>query len=502
MLLLHHILKSIIVLKSGQNRSSAVTALRDQENILLKFIRKNKDTAYGKTHNFDRIFGYEDFVKHIPVNDYDTLKPYFEMMLEGKSQILWYEKIAWFSKSSGTTADKSKYIPVSPSALKENHYKGGYDVIAQYLINNPSSKLLSGKSLIIGGSQKPHQEGSHIHSGDISAVITVNQPRISQWLRTPPNSVTLMPDFEEKLNLTMDIATKENVSFFVGVPTWFSVLFEKIKESKGVENLLEVWPNMELFIHGGVSFVPYENQYKKFFPSDNMHYIQTYNASEGFFAYQDRLIADDMLLATHHGIFYEFIEMAYWQDEHPPCLPLRDVVIGKQYAIVITTNAGLWRYKIGDTVVFTSTDPYRIKVSGRTKSFINAFGEELMVDNADQGIKNTCAKTGAIIRDYTAAPVYFEGAAKACHQWLIEFEVAPQDISKFGTLLDNHLQELNSDYEAKRFKDLALAPLQIITVRENTFVDWLKSKGKLGGQNKIPRLNNDRRIVEELLSMQ
>jgi hypothetical protein len=311
-----------------------------------------------------------------------------------------------------------------------------------------------------------------------------------------------MPDFEEKLNLTMDIATKENVSFFVGVPTWFSVLFEKIKESKGVENLLEVWPNMELFIHGGVSFVPYENQYKKFFPSDNMHYIQTYNASEGFFAYQDRLIADDMLLATHHGIFYEFIEMAYWQDEHPPCLPLRDVVIGKQYAIVITTNAGLWRYKIGDTVVFTSTDPYRIKVSGRTKSFINAFGEELMVDNADQGIKNTCAKTGAIIRDYTAAPVYFEGAAKACHQWLIEFEVAPQDISKFGTLLDNHLQELNSDYEAKRFKDLALAPLQIITVRENTFVDWLKSKGKLGGQNKIPRLNNDRRIVEELLSMQ
>ncbi len=502
MFLVHYILKRIILLKAGRMQKTAAEALRCQEHILECLINKNKNTAYGKSHGFDGISTYNDFVNNVPVNDYETLKPYFEKMLQGQQNILWHEKISWFSKSSGTTADKSKYIPVSPSALHDNHYKGGYEVIAQYLKNKPDSKLLAGKSLIIGGSQKPHLEGSDIHSGDISAVITVNQPSISQWLRTPSNDITLMADFEKKLERTAAIATKENVSFFVGVPTWFSVLFEKIKEKNGVENLLEIWPNMELYIHGGVSFVPYIQQYKKYFPTDKMCYLQTYNASEGFFAYQDRLVADDMLLAVDHGIIYEFIEMAYWNDENPPCISLHDVEVEKQYAIVITTNAGLWRYKIGDTVIFTSTDPYRIRVSGRTKSFINAFGEELMVDNADQGLQAACAATGAIIKDYTAAPVYFAGASKAYHQWLIEFEQLPENMDDFHAILDKQLQDLNSDYEAKRFKDMALLPLQIVAVRPNTFMDWLKNKGKLGGQNKIPRLNNDRTMVEELLQLQ
>lgn len=501
-MLLHRILRKIILFKAGKLQWSAQEAVLSQQTILQEFIHKNIDTAYGREFNFKNINDYASFSEMIPVNDYETLKPYFEIMQQGEQNILWHEDILWFSKSSGTTSDKSKYIPVSPSALRDNHYKGGYDVIAQYLVNRPDSKLLDGKSLIIGGSQKPHHEGGKIRSGDISAVITVNQPSISQWLRTPPNSVSLLPDFEQKLSQTAEIAVKENVSFFVGVPTWFSVLFERIKDQYGVADMMEIWPNMELYIHGGVSFVPYVQQYKQYFPTEKMCFLQTYNASEGFFAYQDRLFAEDMLLAVHHGIFYEFIEMEYLHVENPPCIPLQSVEIGIQYAIVITTNAGLWRYKIGDTVVFTSCDPYRIKVSGRTKSFINIFGEELMVDNADQALKYACEGTDAILKDYTATAKFYEGTSNACHQWLIEFERHPQDIDGFAKILDLRLQELNSDYEAKRYKDLALRSLEIVVVRENTFVDWLKNKGKLGGQNKIPRLNNDRKIVEELLLLQ
>lgn len=502
MSLLNYIIKKIISFKAKDLANLPQNAIEDQNKIWHDLINKCKDTAYGKAYHFAAIKNHDEWSEKVPVHDYDSFKPYIEKVIKGEQYVFWHEKIEWFSKSSGTTADKSKFLPVSKAALEENHYKGSFDVLSQYVKNQPDTKIFSGKSLVIGGSQKPHPMNANMRAGDISAVLTVNQPKLSTFLRIPSTEVTLLEDFGEKLDKTAQIAIQENVTFFVGVPTWYSVLFEKILKENNIENLHKLWPNMELYIHGGVSFAPYISAYKKYFPNEKMTFLQTYNASEGFFAFQDRLIADDMLLATNHGVFYEFIPPSDWHSDNPKCVTLKDVEIGVNYALVITTNAGLWRYKIGDTVVFTSKNPYRIKVSGRTKSFINAFGEELMVDNADQALKVACAETKAIIKDYTAAPYYFENGNKAFHQWLIEFDKNPEDVNHFAEILDSALKNLNSDYEAKRNNDLALSILQITIAQEDTFINWLKNKGKLGGQNKIPRLCNDRKIIEELLALQ
>lgn len=479
----------------------AENAESDQLNCLKSLVDRAKNTEFGRTYRFEQFRDYTDFEKNVPVSDYDQLKPYFEKMLKGQQNILWPDEIKWFSKSSGTTQDKSKFIPVSYEALSVNHYRGAYDITSMYVHNKPDTRVFEGKTLILGGSLQDHQPGSAIKSGDVSAIMIYNQPFLADVIRTPSKSVTLMADFEKKLALTAKIAVKEHVTAFAGVPTWNLLLLQKIIEQQNVRHIGDVWPEMELYIHGGVSFTPYKNTFEQLIPLKGMEYLQTYNASEGFLAFQDRLGADDMLLATKHGIFFEFIPQGHFNDPFPKAIPLSSVQVGIQYAVVITTNAGLWRYKIGDTVVFTSIRPFRIKVSGRTKFFINAFGEEVIVENTDAAISEVCTAFNVSVKDYSVAPVYFSEGSKACHEWMIEFENPPQNMDAFSELLDLKLQQINSDYEAKRSKNLALINLKIHIARKGLFYDWLKEKGKIGAQIKVPRLSNDRKIMEELLKM-
>lgn len=473
----------------------------NQFELLNSLIQKASETEIGKKYHFSSIRNYDQFQNQVPIHEYNDLKPYFEKILKGEQRILWPTNIQWFSKSSGTTSDKSKYIPVSKEALAINHYLGAYDVMGMYAYNRPTTKIFEGKTLILGGSQQLHAPGSKIRSGDISAIMIYNQPLLADILRTPARDVTLMDDFEKKLELTSKISLRERVTGLAGVPTWNIVLMQMMLEKTGTKNIGEIWPDLELYLHGGVSFTPYSDTFKKLIPNQEMQYLQIYNASEGFFAFQDRLGAEDMLLATNHGIFYEFIPIAELECEQPKVLSLGEIEVGKQYAIVITTNSGLWRYKIGDTITFTSIIPFRIKVTGRTKSFINAFGEELIVENTDKALSMACKSTGSSVKDYTVAPIYFSEHQKACHEWMIEFDVIPEDISEFSRLLDQYLQQLNSDYEAKRSKDIALTQLKINIARKQLFYDWLKLNHKIGSQIKIPRLNNDRDFMEALLKM-
>jgi len=467
-----------------------------QRQVLTHLVARAKDTEYGRKHIFDAIHSYDQFVRNVPVNTYEELKGDIDRMRQGEADILWPGRVKWYAKSSGTTNDKSKFIPVSPEGLKRIHYKGATDTVAMYLRNNPESRMFDGRGLILGGSHAPNYNLPGSLVGDLSAILIENINPIVNLVRVPRKETALLSDFEEKRDRIAHEALTKNVTNISGVPSWMLSVLHRVMEISGKTHLEEVWPNLEVFFHGGVAFTPYREQYQQLITSPRMHYMETYNASEGFFANQNDPTDKAMLLMLDGDVFYEFQEMGT-----DNIVPLWGVEKGKNYAMIISTSCGLWRYMIGDTVQFTSTNPYKIIISGRTKHFINAFGEELIVDNAEQGLAYACEQTGAQVLEYTAAPVFMDANAKCRHQWLIEFSKAPADLTLFADLLDRKLQEVNSDYEAKRYKDITLQHLEIIPARQGLFNDWLKAKGKLGGQHKVPRLSNSREYVEELMAM-
>ena len=499
-----------------------------QRAVLKRLIEKAKDTEYGRQHAFAAVKGYDEFVSHVPVNTYEELKESIDRMRQGEADVLWPGRVKWYAKSSGTTNDKSKFIPVSREGLQDIHYAGGFDSVALYLRNNPQSRMFDGRGLILGGSHSPNYNLRDSLVGDLSAILIENINPLVNLVRVPKKQTALLSDFEVKRERIAQEAMNKNVTNISGVPSWMLSVLTCMMEMTGKKHLEEVWPNIEVFFHGGVAFTPYRKQYEQLITSPNMHYMETYNASEGFFGIQDDPADKSMLLMLDYGVFYEFIPLDSRSEEcgvrsenssgadYPPQgnltphstlhtpqpIPLWAVETGKNYAMVISTSCGLWRYEIGDTVKFTSTNPYKFIISGRTKHFINAFGEELIVDNAEKGLAYACEQTGAEISEYTAAPVFMDANAKCRHQWLIEFAKPPQDLRQFAALLDSRLQEINSDYEAKRYKDITLQPLEIIVARQNLFNDWLKMRGKLGGQHKVPRLSNSRDTIEQLLALQ
>lgn len=472
-----------------------------QDEWFQTLISTAKNTEWGKKYGYDSIINQDQFKERVPIQTYDTLKPYIEKMLNGEHNILWPSEIKWFAKSSGTTNDRSKFIPVSEEAMEECHFKGGKDLLSMYCNNRPDTKIFTGKCLVLGGSHQINQLNADSSFGDLSAVLIKNLPFWAEFYRTPDMSITLMDNFEEKIEKMARATIDVNVTNISGVPTWNIVLAKRILEITGKDNLLEVWPNLEFYFHGAVNFKPYREQFKKLIPSDNMYYLETYNASEGFFGIQDQPNSEEMLLMLDYGIYYEFLPMEDINKENPKTLRLDEVELNKNYALIISTNAGLWRYMIGDTIKFTSLTPHRIQITGRTKHFINAFGEELIIDNAEKGLSKACSETGAIIRDYTACPIYFEGNKAGGHEWIIEFEKKPDNLERFTDVMDQTLREVNSDYDAKRFKDMALARPKVHLAPDGTFYEWMKSRGKLGGQHKVPRLANDRGYVEEILKM-
>jgi hypothetical protein len=478
-----------------------LNSLECQWNIFEALIISAANTEIGKLYGFKDINNYESFKKSVPIHDYETLKPYIERNISGEQNLLWPEPINWFAKSSGTTNDKSKFIPLSESSLEVCHYKAGTDMLAMYCSCFEEAKIFSGKSLTLGGSLKVSEVNSEVRYGDLSALLMQNLPSWAMFFRTPSLKVALMDKWEEKILAIAHECIPQNITNIVGVPSWTLVLFKKILEITGKKNMLEVWPNLEVYFHGGVSFTPYREQFKRLIPSDKMIYMETYNASEGFLGIEDIPGSGELLLMLDYGIFYEFIPLAELHKENPTVLHLGEVKKNEVYAILISTNAGLWRYLIGDTVRFTSTDPYRIKITGRTKHFINAFGEELMIENAEKALAQACGLTGAVIAEYTAGPVFMGQGNTGGHEWLIEFEKEPEDLFQFIEVLDEHLKSVNSDYEAKRYNNFILQSPIVHKMQKNTFYNWLKSKGKLGGQNKVPRLANDRKFLDEILTM-
>jgi hypothetical protein len=470
-----------------------------QTKVFNNLIANAQYTEFGRKYNFDKINNVTDFKKSVPIHDYDTLKPYINQILNGEQQVLWNTDISWFAKSSGTTSDKSKFIPVSKEALDGGHYKAGLDILALYYKNIPHCQLLAGKGVALGGSHQINQLNAESFYGDLSAVMLQNMSSLGHYMSSLDMDIALMSEWEEKIEKMARYTIKDDITFLAGVPTWTVVLIKKIFEITGTNNLLDVWPNLELYIHGGVSFAPYQAQFKNLIPSDKMHYQETYNASEGFFAAQDVLGQEGMLLFLNHGIYYEFMPVEEQGKEDPQTLQLHEVELYKNYAIIINTNAGLWRYMVGDTIQFVSLNPFRIKVSGRLKAFINAFGEEVIVDNSDQAFAIACKETSSMLADYTGAPVFFSEDASGAHEYIIEFEQAPSDLDLFVQIFDAELKKINGDYEAKRYKDMALGMPKFTVMQKGGFNNWLKSKGKLGGQHKVPRLCNDRKIIEEVL---
>lgn len=472
---------------------------RTQHETLTKLIQKSKDTEWGKKYGYAHIRSYEHFQKNVPVSTYEELYPYIARMMQGEQNILWSSKVNWFSKSSGTTNARSKFIPVSWESLQSCHFRGGKDVLALTVKNIPKTKFFRGKGLSIGGTFQKNPENPKVQYGDISAVIVQNLPKWAQYIRTPSLKVAMMDKWEEKIEKMVEITMQKNVTSLLGVPTWTIVLLQRILEVTGKTHIEEVWPNLELFVHGAVSFTPYRALFQKIAPT--IQYLETYNASEGFFGLQDDFSRDDMLLMLDYDIFYEFIPFFETDKDDPKTIPLEEVEVNKNYVMLITTSGGLWRYKIGDTVKFTSVDPYRIKITGRTKHFINAFGEEVIIENAEEAILYACQKTKAVIKEYTAGPIYMGNTQQGGHEWIIEFEKSPIDLESFTHLLDQKLQEVNSDYEAKRYQDIALKKPLVHSVPRDTFYNWMKKRGKLGGQHKVPRLANNREYVEEILSL-
>ena len=469
-----------------------------QREVLKRLTERATDTEYGRQHAFSDIHDYEQFVKRVPVNTYEELKGAIDRMRHGETDVLWPGRTKWYAKSSGTTNDKSKFIPVTSEGLQHIHYAGAFDTVALYLRNNPQSRLFDGRALILGGSHSPNYNLPGSLVGDLSAILIENMNPLANLVRVPKKQTALLADFEVKRDRIAREALYKNVTNLSGVPSWMLSVLDRVMELSGKEHLEEVWPNLEVFFHGGVAFTPYRQQYERLITSPRMHYMETYNASEGFFGLQSDPQDKSMLLMLDYDVFYEFEDLSGKSGE---IVPLWGVEPGKNYAMLITTSCGLWRYKIGDTVRFTSLNPYKFVISGRTKSFINAFGEELIVDNAEQGLQYACQQTGAEVLEYTAAPVFMDEHGKCRHQWLIEFNRQPQDLSQFAQLLDQRLQTVNSDYEAKRYKNITMQPLEIIVARPGLFNDWLKQHGKLGGQHKVPRLSNERTHIEQLLKI-
>lgn len=472
-----------------------------QRHVLAHLLKRAKDTEYGRNHLFGAARSYDDFTRHTPINSYEELKVDIDRMRHGESDILWPGRVKWYAKSSGTTNDKSKFIPVSSEGLQRVHYKGGTDAVALYLRNNPKSKMFDGKGLILGGSHASNYNLPNSLVGDLSAILIENINPLVNAIRVPKKQTALLSDFEIKRDRIAHETLGRNITNLSGVPSWMLSVLSRVMEITGKEHLEEVWPNIEVFFHGGVAFTPYRKQYEQLITKSGMHYMETYNASEGFFGLQSDPDDKAMLLMLDYGVFYEFIPMDEFDKADPTVVPLWGVETGKNYAMVISTACGLWRYVIGDTVKFTSTNPYKFVITGRTKHFINAFGEELIVDNAEKGLAYACKQTGASVLEYTAAPVFMDEKGKCSHQWVIEFAKEPDSMTAFAAHLDAHLQEINSDYEAKRYKDITLQHLEIVVARPGLFNDWLKSKGKLGGQHKVPRLSNSRDTIDQLLAM-
>ncbi len=470
-----------------------------QHRVLRRLISRGRASEYGRNHLLGNTLSYEDFARSVPLNTYEELKQDIDRMRHGEANVLWPGHVKWFAKSSGTTNDKSKFIPVSHEGLHHIHYAGGFDVVATYLRNHPDSRLFDGKSLILGGSHSPNYNVANSLVGDLSAILIENINPLANLARVPKKQTALLSDFEVKRDRIAEECLRKNVTSLSGVPSWMLSVLVRVMELSGKERLEEVWPNLEVFFHGGIAFTPYRPQYEKLITKPSMRYMDTYNASEGFFGIQDDPTDPSMLLMLDYDVFYEFIPMEEFGQDHPTIVPLEGVEVGRNYAMVITTSCGLWRYLIGDTIRFTSTNPYKFIITGRTKCFINAFGEELIVENAENGLAYACRQTGAEVREYTAAPVFMDSNAKCRHQWLIEFSKEPADLKLFADLLDQKLQEINSDYEAKRFHDITLQHLEIVKARPELFNDWLKQNGKLGGQHKVPRLSNSRKNIDELL---
>ena len=469
-----------------------------QRQVLERLLAQGANTEYGRKYDFSRVHSYDDFAKLIPQATYEELAPWIDRMRHGEKNVLWPGQVTWYAKSSGTTNDKSKFIPVTREGLKRIHYRGSVDAMAYYLQNNPKSRMFDGKSLILGGSHQPNYNVAHSLVGDLSAILIENINPIAGLLRVPKKKTALMSDFEEKREQIARETIHQNVTNLSGVPSWMMSVLVRVLELSGAKTIDEVWPNLEVFFHGGIAFTPYRHQYEQIIRSPQMHYMETYNASEGFFGLQNDFADTSMMLMLDYDVFYEFIPL---DSPNPEVVPLWGVETNKNYAMMITTSCGLWRYMIGDTVMFTQKNPYKFIITGRTKYFINAFGEELIMDNAERGLAYACEKTGAEVREYTAAPVFMDEHAHCRHQWLIEFAREPKDLDEFARLLDDHLQELNSDYEAKRSHSVTLQPLEIVKARQDLFNDWLKAHHKLGGQHKIPRLSNSRKHIDELLKM-
>ncbi len=471
-----------------------------QNELLEHLLHTAKNTEIGKQYDFASISTYREFAERIPVTSYEDNHLQIERARKGESNIFWPTPIKWFAKSSGTTNSKSKFIPVSSASLEHCHYAASKDLLCMYLNNNPDANLFLGKSLRLGGSKELYKENATVY-GDLSAILIDNMPFWAEYSSTPNNEVSLMADWELKMQAIVDQTIQENVTSLAGVPSWMLVLLNNVLESTGKSNLFEIWPNLEVYFHGGVNFDPYIEQYNAILPKDNFRYYEIYNASEGFFAIQDRNANKELLLMLDYGIFYEFIPMDTYGSASEKIIPLEQVQLAKNYAIVITTNAGLWRYKIGDTVRFTSISPFRIKVTGRTKHHINVFGEELIIENAEMALKQASKHTQCEIMDYTAAPIFMEGREKGAHEWIIEFKTLPKDLSLFTKSLDSALMDVNSDYQAKRFNNITLNMPKVHVARQRLFYDWLKQKNKLGGQHKVPRLSNKRDFIEELLHL-
>jgi hypothetical protein len=473
-----------------------------QQSIFQQLIDKGRRTEWGKLHHYSSIQTVRDFQQQVPVSSYEDLFPYIERTMKGEQKVLWPSPIHWFSKSSGTTNARSKFIPVSSESMDDCHFRGGKDLMALYVANRPETKVFEGKGLSIGGSLHENPYSKHGFTGDVSAVITKNLPSWAQYIRTPSVEVALMSKWEEKIERMAEVTAKENVTSILGVPTWTLVLLERILALTGKKNILEVWPNFEVFIHGAVAFQPYRDLFTHtIFPSKDITYLETYNASEGFFAIQDDLgKVGEMLLMLNYGIFYEFVPMDQADQPYPKALTIEEVELDKNYALVISTNGGLWRYRVGDTVRFTSLNPFRLKVSGRTKHFINAFGEEVIVENAETAITRACEATGAAVKDYTAGPIYIGSGTQGRHEWIIEFSNDPLSQDRFNQVLDETLREVNSDYDAKRYNDMVLQKPIIHVVPRGTFYSWMKNRGKVGGQHKVPRLSNSREYLNDILT--
>ena len=498
---LTHIVRQAFVPRQKSLERHFTDADALQQQVLDYLIARGKDTEYGRKHLFGAMKSYTDFAANIPVNTYEELKQDIDRMRHGEQNVLWPGAVRWYAKSSGTTNDKSKFIPVSAEGLQNIHYKGGKDVVALYLQNNPKSRLFDGRSLILGGSHSANYNVRDSLVGDLSAILIENINPLANLVRVPRKQTALLSDFEVKRDRIARETLNKNVTNLSGVPSWMLSVLVRVLELSGKQHINEVWPHLEVFFHGGIAFTPYRKQYEQIITSPGMHYMETYNASEGFFGIQNDPADSSMLLMLDYGVYYEFMPMDEFGTDNPTVVPLSGVEVGRNYAMLISTSCGLWRYLIGDTVQFTSVRPYKFVITGRTKYFINAFGEELIMDNAEKGLQYACEQTGAQVSEYTAAPVYMDAAAKCRHQWLVEFSQRPDSIEHFAQALDERLQQLNSDYEAKRFHDITLQHLEVIEARPGLFNDWLKAKGKLGGQHKVPRLSNSRKNIDELLAL-